>query len=443
MSGLPSNRKLDVIIIGAGVSGLEALAELDKAGAHAVCIEARNRIGGRILTVHDAGSPIPIELGAEFIHGRPPETWTIIDNAGLAAYDCGEEAVHIEGGKILDRANAWLPVDEIMTAMAEAADHGPDQTFASFLAGTAYPKGAKRLATSYVQGFNAAHDDRIGIASLALDSRAADAVQGDRSFRLMNGYDAIPAYLLRQIKDPVRGVQLNSVAESVRWSRNSVSVNARSRLTGEVKTMESRHLVVTVPLGVLQADQGQVGAIHFEPEPVESLRAARKLCFGQVFRTVFRFSERIWEKNKELSDAGFLLSDEAVFPTWWTPLPFRVPLITGWSAGRNADPLLHVTREEVINSAMERLGRVASVDLNEVYSSLMAAHFHDWSTDPYSRGAYSYVPVGGVPARELLAQPVEETLFFAGEATETDGHSATVHGAIASGKRAARQILKL
>ena len=65
---------------------------------------------------------------------------------------------------------------------------------------------------------------------------------------------------------------------------------------------------------------------------------------------------------------------------------------------------------------------------------------HDWSADPFSRGAYSYVAVGGGEARATLGAPVEQTLFFAGEATSTDGQGGTVNGAIESGERAAAAI---
>jgi hypothetical protein len=72
-----------------------------------------------------------------------------------------------------------------------------------------------------------------------------------------------------------------------------------------------------------------------------------------------------------------------------------------------------------------------------------AAWTHDWQNDPYSRGAYSYQIVGGATAPAALARPLEGTLFFAGEATETSGATGTVHGAIASGKRAAAQVLRV
>jgi monoamine oxidase len=72
---------------------------------------------------------------------------------------------------------------------------------------------------------------------------------------------------------------------------------------------------------------------------------------------------------------------------------------------------------------------------------VLAAHFHDWHADPFFRGAYSYVPAGKLAARKTLAETVADTLYFAGEATDLEGHSATVHGAIATGIRAARHVI--
>src|SRR5438270_100572 len=86
---------VDGIVIGAGVSGLAALSTLDRAGLNVVCLEARDRIGGRIFTVRDPLCPLPVELGAEFVHGRPAETWNIIQTASLAAYDCEERGIQI------------------------------------------------------------------------------------------------------------------------------------------------------------------------------------------------------------------------------------------------------------------------------------------------------------------------------------------------------------
>ncbi len=132
-----------------------------------------------------------------------------------------------------------------------------------------------------------------------------------------------------------------------------------------------------------------------------------------------------------------MFSDEPVFPTWWTALPVRAPVLTGWTAGSRADQLLDLPEPEILRHALASLTNIMGGSTGRIES----VYFHDWHQDPYARGAYSYVPAGAVDARRALAEPVADTLYFAGEATDTDGHSATVHGAIETGRRAARQIL--
>jgi monoamine oxidase len=432
---------VDVVVIGAGAAGLAALAELEGTGMRALCFEARDRIGGRVFTVRDPLCPIPLELGAEFVHGRPPEIWDIIKSGRLTAYDCVEQAVHLKDGKPKSDHDAWESVDRVMTDMQRSASEHEDQTFASFLERSPYPEDAKRMATSYVEGFNAARKEVVGIASLAEDAMAADEIDGDRSFRIFNGYDSVLAHLLNSIGGSETKLRLNSIIERIEWKCGAATLHVRSALTGAVEAVRSRRVIITVPLGVLQATPDSPGSIRFEPEPTEVLTAARALRFGHVIRLVLRFREAFWESNREISGAGFLFSDERLFPTWWTPLPVHAPVLTGWSAGPHADELLWKPQLTIVSEAIATLARITACPRERLTGLLEAAYSHDWHGDPFVRGAYSYVPAGALGARKTLAQPVADTLYFAGEATNLNGHSATVHGAIASGQRAARQCI--
>lgn len=421
--------KNDAIIIGAGAAGLAALEELDKAGLRTILIEARSWIGGRIRTVRDAMSPLPIELGAEFVHGRPPELWDIIREAGLAVYDGTDESRYMNNGAVERRAEAWDLVDKILEDMRKAAAKG-DRSFESFLKTAKYSADAKRAARGYVEGFNAANAKSISIRALAEETAAADEIDGDRVFRFAGGYDAVPLHLAKRVPGFGYKLQLDTVVKRVDWKRGAVKVKT------EQDVFQAKRAIITVPLGVLQS-----GSIRFAPEPVDILEAARRLRFGQVFRVVLRFREPLWEGVEELEDAGFILSDRKLFPTWWTTLAMRSTILTGWSAGAHADALIGASREDVLKSALESLASITGLG-DAVAAKLDRAYFHDWEADPFAKGAYSYVPSGALSARRQLGVPVEETLFFAGEATEQNGHSATVHGAIASGRRAARQLLE-
>jgi monoamine oxidase len=410
----------DVIVIGAGASGLTAARDLERAGRSVICLEARDRIGGRIFTIHDPLTPLPIELGAEFIHGRPPEIWDIVHAARLPVHETSGRMVHA-GAHTADPGDMDRVIEDIKNRGADE----PDESFLSFVERRDYSRTDRLAAAGFVEGFDAARKERIGVASLAQEERAADAIDGDCSFHISSGYDSLALGLARPC------VRLNAIVESVVWRRGSVAVQVRSALDAHRETLHAKRVVVTVPLGVLQE-----AGIRFEPEPTAILEAARALEFGQAIRVTLRFDRAFWEDNETVAGAGFIFSDEAVFPTWWTTLPVAAPVITGWSAGPKADPLLGKSRSEVVSAALGSLGRI----LGETPGRLENAWFHDWHADPFSRGAYSYVPAGALPARQRLAEPVEDTLYFAGEATDLLGYGGTVHGAIASGHRVARQI---
>ncbi len=434
--------EFDVVVVGAGVAGLSAFAELGRAGCRVLCLEARGRIGGRILTLRDPRAPLPVELGAEFIHGRPAEIWQIIRSRPLVVYDCADSSVRITDGVVQDENNIWGSVTRLMKDMREEASRGREESFSSFLERSRYPAPVKELSAFYVEGFNAARKEIIGIASLAKDDEAAERIDGDRSFRLISGYDSVPLHILAGIENTQSILRLNTIVTKVEWGEGWVHLSTSSALTGDVSQVSARRLIVTVPLGVLQAAAGIPGAICWDPEPEEILTATSRLAFGEVVRVVLRFSRAFWEDSADFTDAGFFFSNESVFPTWWSTLAVRAPVLTGWSAGPRADALLDLPSNEITRQAISSLAHILNTTSERIRSSLECAYFHDWHADPFSRGAYSYIPAGMLPAREKLAEPVSDTLYFAGEATELNGHSATVHGAIAAGLRAAKQILQ-
>lgn len=415
----------DVVIIGAGVAGLAAAGTLARAGKRVLCLEATDRVGGRILTVHDPLAPLPIELGAEFVHGRPRETWDFIRAANLTAFEHTADALHINGGRAAATKQVGEVADRVLSQMAKSTRR-KDESFEDYLRQSHYSSQIKSWARIHVEGFNAAHAKLISVASLIQDAQAAEKIDGDRAFRVVGGYDSIPTALLRSIPDYHSVLRLNTVVERIEWRRGAVRVKA-----GDV-TLRCRKLIVTVPLGVLQAAAHSPGSIQFDPEPTEILQAARTLEFGQVYRITFRFGHAFWEDDERFRRVGFLISNDKQFFAWWTTHPIISPLLTSWCAGSAADQFLAADRSTIVADAHASLGRI----LNRQAPRPEAVFFHDWHSDPLFRGAYSYAPAGGLAARETLAQPLDNTLFFAGEATELEGHSATVHGAIASGVRA-------
>jgi monoamine oxidase len=170
---------------------------------------------------------------------------------------------------------------------------------------------------------------------------------------------------------------------------------------------------------------------------------------GHVVKVTLRFRERFWDdltlptndgKRAELKDFAFMHAPDELPPTWWTQLPARTPVLTGWAGGTRAERLLSAGNDALRDRSLEALSHIFAVPPNFLEDSLVEFYTHNWSTDPFSLGAYSYIPIGGLDAQAELAAPLEDTIYFAGEAVNTLGHHGTVHGALASGLRAAREI---
>ena len=154
------------------------------------------------------------------------------------------------------------------------------------------------------------------------------------------------------------------------------------------------------------------------------------LEFDEPFWTESRFSSP--RANDPLETMAFLHAQQrTAFPVWWTPYPVRAPLLVGWRRGPGARDLARRARSEIIDEASGSLATALCTSRRTVKKHFLRAHYHDWVNDPFSRGAYSYMQVGGLRASRALAKPVQGTLYFAGNHVDPEGRSGTMHGAVA------------
>ena len=116
--------------------------------------------------------------------------------------------------------------------------------------------------------------------------------------------------------------------------------------------------------------------------------------------------------------------------------------MTGWAGGPKADVLNGKTVPELKTIGVEVLAKLFSERASALNERVVAVHTHDWAADPHVRGAYSYLPVRGLDLPKVLAEPVADTLFFAGEATVSDAQMGTVFGAVESARRASKEMLR-
>ena len=437
--------EVDVVVVGAGVAGLSAMRVLEDRGIRTCVIEARERIGGRIFTLHDQRLPHGIELGAEFIHGSAPELVELLEEAKIVAYTIEGDRWRIRGKKLTHANDFWARID---TVMRHLESDGDDESFADFLArspGGSKARDERALAQQFVEGFHAADIRRISAKALADGGSPGDDVEEQRQMRTTGGYDGVAAWLARGLDDRIVA---DTVVERVEWEKGGVSISARAK-SGRSATIHARAAIVTVPLGVLLAPNKEEGAIQFAPtlEIVEQTR--RRLTMGSVARVVLLFRERWWTekmswapKDASLDSTSFIYGAADDFPVCWTLHPAHLPAMVVWSGGPKAARMAGVSHDEKVGRAVAALARNLGVTRRRVESQLEAAWTHDWDTDPFSRGAYSYPLVGGSNGAKELARPIDSTLWLAGEGADAEGRNGTVTGAIGSGRAAARSVAR-
>lgn len=420
------------------MAGLTAARSLAEAGRSVVLLEASSRVGGRIFTARHNGEPI--ELGAEFIHGRPPELWSLLEEANLQTWELTGPALTWHSGHL-------QPFDEedsatsLLEPLESTPGNQPDLTFAEYLDRQHLPEPLRRSAIGYVEGFNAADYRVISTSALGLQQAAEDAIEGDRIFRIHGGYDQLPEHLCQRFRAAGGTLHTSTLLERVEWVPGHVTLLATQ--AGQPARFEAEQAVIALPLGVLHQH-----AVEFLPVP-DPVREAQRLRMGQVSRFTLLFRERFWtnpatpnpSRSPLPGNFSFLFSFGMVPPVWWTPLPHPAPTITGWTGGPRSEALLGLSAQELGDLACEHLAMLLGLPLDDVRAQLVQCFTHDWRHDALFAGSYSYVPTGALDACSKMTLPADHTLFFAGEHTDITGHWGTVHAAIRSGLRAAQQIL--
>jgi monoamine oxidase len=432
------DHSFDVIIIGAGLSGLAAGNVLSAESKNVLLLEGRPRCGGRVETMHDPAWTLPIERGAEFIHGKPPETWDIVRAGACCLYDITDHHWIFLNGRLQKRDDFFEHVEKVLAITRKVRN--PDLTFNDALKkfGARFNPDAKRLAKAFIEGFDAADTSIVSSQWLNAAQKASDEIDGDRLFRVHAGYDRIVHFLRSGLEDDSHQLELNTLVRRIEWSKNSATVHAVNA-NGDIPIYTARHVLITVPVGVLQLQPHEEGHIAFVPElPPKKRAAINHIKMGPVVKVLLRFRDPFWEEIHP--DLSFFHSPNDPFPTWWTTLPLRSSILTAWSGGPAAAALSKKSEDAILTQAITTLSKLLKLPRRKVASHLLASHVCNWQTEPLSRGAYSYAAVNGSRAPAQLATPIDSTLFFAGEAAHS-GMSGTVAGAIASGHHAAHQIL--
>lgn len=433
------------IVIGAGAAGLLAARELSALGQETILLEAGSEPGGRIRTVQENGFPRPVEAGAEFVHGKLPLTLQLLKEAGISCRLVKGEMINVRKGKWTGQGLFTKEWGEMMQRMQEL---GKDMPMAEFLS-TRFPgekyAGLRDSVKRFAGGYDLADIQTVSTKTLYREWQQEE----EEVYRIEGGYGRLIHFLTDECRAKGCRIYLSSPVKKITWEKGRVQV-----LTVGGAVFTGSRAIITVSLGVLQlsSDYLQTGpptagsalipdcpaAIQFSPAIGDYLQAAGKLGYGEVIKILLQFKQPFWNKRDE--KIGFILSDEEI-PTWWTQFPDENPLLTGWLTGSARKSLQKTGQTELIDRCLSSLASIFAMDAGDLKEQLVAAKIMDWSAEPYVRGGYSFDMVGSDEARKLLLQPVEQTLFFAGEALYEGMAPATVEAALASGKEVAGKII--
>ena len=425
--------KFDVLIVGAGAAGIMAARTLCDAGKKVCILEARNRIGGRIHTIIKEGFTKPVEAGAEFIHGNLSLTTGLLKEAGLKYYVTDGELWQLENDGLNKREDFIDHADQLMKELNKL-DHDISiaELLNKYFNEEKYSK-MRRSLQQYIEGYDAA--DINCASSLALKEEWTK--EDDEQHRIEEGYLPLLDHLKDECLRKGCSLHLGAVVKKIKWKNNDIEV-----VTSENRSFFSTRIIITVPPVFLNGEENEA-AISFDPSLPLVTGAAKEIGYGGVIKVVLEFDHAFWETGecRKAEDLFFLFSDEKI-PTWWTQLPDKTPRLTGWLAGPGSNALSGEPDESILLAAITSLASIFDINTGILQQYIKGSYVHNWISDHYSRGAYSYNTITSAAAKKILATPVATTLFFAGEALDADSN-ATVDAALRSGKKAAENILKL
>ena len=417
----------DIIIVGAGASGIACAQQLSLQGVNFKLLEARPRLGGRIYSVVEQGMATGFELGAEFIHGAPKRILELFQRLHFPFYDIKDEHYFLRENKLVKIPDYWKKIEDILEDLQ--ADRKSDRSLEDFIRQqkTLSPEMKKNFIT-YVEGFHAADPRLLGEKGLAATKNAPDdTLNGSLLFRPLYRYDQLFTKMADCFIESSR-IRLSTVLQKIHWKKNDVTLTCLEGPAKVPKTYTCKKLILSLPVSVLQSE-----AIEWNKWPKDLRECLFSVNMGHVQRIVFRFRERFWESNSDVPQTFFHCGPEYYFPTWWNQLPLRTPYLVAWQGGPKALQMSTWSEEEKLHTAIKTLSSITKKSFNDLNAQIESWFTHNWSKDPFARGAYSYVALDGLNKAKRLKKPFEDTFYIIGEGTALDASRGTVHGAFESG----------
>lgn len=414
---------MKILIIGAGICGLQAAKHLVEKDVECVIIEARDRIGGRIFTNNDLLGT-PVESGAEFVHGNQPLTRALVKASGTSMTRCKGEMYSIYDNELRGtdtQAEGWQSLNKKLKSIRD------DMSVKSFMDKYFFENKYRDLRYElfrFIEGYDAADPSMMSV--LAYREEGAD---DEEQYRIKNSYRQLIQHLLSVVQEK-NSIRTNCIAKTIRWRKGAVETE-----TQEGEIIEADKIIITTQVNLIAGR-----TLQFSPALENYIEAAGEFGFGSVIKFFFDFSEKIWERSsRKLADLQFIFSD-AKIPTWWSQ-GGESTIITGWLGGPSA-AAISGNKDQQFDYALGSLSYLFQIPVSELEHQLKRWASADWLQDPFSRGAYAYPTVHTKKAKEILTTPVEDTLYFAGEALTPGKSMGTVEAALESAREVSLKILR-
>ncbi len=424
---------LPVVIVGAGFAGLGCGHALKRAGIPFVIVEAKDRVGGRVRTEYDLLQGWPIEGGAMMVHGSDASVLEWIQEFGITTKKVAQfrGARFFLKGRLRSALGVALsglePFRSSLQTMrkfpkAIARYDGPDTTLDRFLEERHALPTARKFVGAMYASINAADPEEVSVRGLAEEANVESFGLPWANYQVVDGYGQVAERRAMSLGDAIR---LRTRVRRITWSSEGATLDAIGPSGDEL--IEASAVVVTVSLGVLQAK-----TIEFVPDlPGRTRAAIEAIGFGHADKILMVFDAHMRD-----TVLGKTTSIASTMGSWYF-FPYHgrddLPIVVeGFLSGKRAVQLSILSEREVVDEILREFETMTHrADLR---SHLLAARYIDWTADPDVRGGYTFPKIGGdIAQRRVLAEPVDDVLFFAGEAARTAGDYATVHGALDSG----------
>lgn len=415
------------LIIGAGAAGLAAGRALTDAGHNSLILEARDRIGGRAHTLHDF-APFPVEAGAEFIHGEHAITHDLAAQAGMTTIPVvrtgavwwGTPAVRLSD-LVPETAAALEQVFRVHEQLY-TDDLPDDLSLADYFRARNCPHLS--IADVIFAQTCCASLETLSCHDLIREMQVNHAGNPDNEVRIDGGYTALFDWYSRDL-----AIRLNTPVERIEHTPDGVTVYA----SGEIFTAQA--CIITVPVALLQR-----GVITFDP-PLSAAKqdAIASFRVEPATKLIYHFDRQLWA-----DDLAYFAYDGGIAARWWTPRYRRADntVLTCYITVERARQIDAMSEADALQQGLSELSLLLDIPLETLRQRCIQSRRVAWADDPYARGGYAHIPPGKTAARPALAQP-DGRLFFAGEATAYDTNPQTIHGALETGMRAAREVMQI